>query len=290
MLTGPTGPGSFPPGAVVTCDYLDKKMSGTSPKFTCVVPPDDELKVKYGRDNGEVFAEVASSRLLWALGFGADHLYPVSVVCHGCPSKITGTEFASIQRKMPGKEIEAGEHTGWAWPELDLMDSEAATAERPERDALKLLAVLLQHTDSKPEQQRLLCVDAEKGKGAPCTKTFMMVHDLGLTFGRANYLNRNRVASVNFPEWSRTPVWKDSTGCTANMAKSRRGTLDNPVISEAGRRFLADLLARLSDTQLTDLFTASRIANRSGSTATVQQWVDAFKQKRNEIVTRTCPS
>ena len=40
-----------------------------TPKFECEVTPGDVVKVKYGENNGEVFAEVAASRLFWALGF-----------------------------------------------------------------------------------------------------------------------------------------------------------------------------------------------------------------------------
>src|SRR5919108_1357679 len=55
LRVGPTGPGAFAPGATVTCDYLDKKLSGASPKFACRLPDGDELKVKYGGANGEVY-------------------------------------------------------------------------------------------------------------------------------------------------------------------------------------------------------------------------------------------
>ena len=43
------------------------------------------------------------------------------------------------------------------------------------------------------------------------------------------------------------------------------GTLDKPVISEAGRAFLAGLLAQLSDAQLHDLFDVSRMLHAVGS-------------------------
>lgn len=48
---------------------------------------------------------------------------------------------------------------------------------RAERNARKLPAVFIQHTDSKPAQQRLICVsEHEKPKnGEPCAETFMMV-------------------------------------------------------------------------------------------------------------------
>src|SRR5438270_13846996 len=51
LRVGPKGSGAFFPNATLTCDYLDKPMSGSSPKFACVLPPNDELKVKYGRAN-----------------------------------------------------------------------------------------------------------------------------------------------------------------------------------------------------------------------------------------------
>jgi hypothetical protein len=299
LRAGPQGPGAFGPGETVTCDYTEKAMSGRSPKFTCTKAPKDELKVKYGRNNGEVYAEVAASRLLWALGFVADRMYPVRVVCRGCPPEIErqGTEIASIQRKAAGREIETREISGWEWPELDQVDPGSGGAPRAQRDALKLLAVFLQHTDSKAEQQRLLCLGPrEKGESAEgCESPVMMVHDLGMTFGHANLFNRAELGSVNLQAWSSTPVWTASSGsCIGNMPRSQTGTLDNPIISEEGRRFLADLLMRLTDAQLHDLFEVSRFPRRSAPTAAspdtsqVSQWVDAFKAKRAQIVSRVC--
>jgi hypothetical protein len=299
LHAGPQGPGAFAPGETVSCAYVDKKMSGRSPKFTCLKAPKDELKVKFGRENGEVYAEVAASRLLWALGFVADRMYPVRIVCRGCPPEIErqGTEIASIQRKAAGREIETREISGWEWPELDQVDPHTGGAPRAQRDALKLLAVFLQHTDSKAEQQRLLCLGPREKGEAPegCALPSMMVHDLGLTFGRANLFNRAELGSVNLQAWSSTPVWTASTGsCIGNMPKSQTGTLDNPMIGEDGRKFLADLLLQLTDTQLRDLFEVSRFPRRSAPTAaspgtsTVSQWVEAFKTKRAEIVHRVC--
>jgi hypothetical protein len=69
--------------------------------------------------------------------------------------------------------------------------------------------------------------------------------------------------------------------------------MENPHVGEAGRKFLADLLLQLSDRQLRDLFETARFAERKGDivrAATVDQWVDAFKQKRDQIVKRTCPA
>ncbi len=297
LKAGPPGPGAFAPNQDLTCDYVAKKMSGRSPKFACVIPPNDELKVKYGRTNGEVFAEVAASRLFWALGFYAERMYPVRVACRGCPPAIKESEFASIQRKIPGKDLDGRNVMGWAWPELDDVDHAEGGAPVEQRDALKLLAVFIQHTDSKPEQQRLICVDRHNSSsdGEPCRETIMMVHDLGQTFGGANLFNRDAVGSVNLSKWSQMAIWKDQRRCVGNLPQSQTGTLVDPAITEAGRKFLANLLAQLTDRQIHDLFEVARFPERilpDGSTehATVDDWVAAFDRKRDDIVNHTCPN
>jgi hypothetical protein len=302
LRTGPIGPGSFEQGATVTCTYLDKKMSGASPKFACRLEDGDELKVKYGGDNGEVYGEVAASRLLWALGFGADHMYSVRVICRGCPDEIAGVlrsngerivDPAAVERKMPGEELVAK----WDWDELDQVAESAGGATKAQRDAFKLLAVLLQHSDSKADQQRVICVEGFSKDGGRCAVPLMMINDVGITFGRAKTFNQQPRASVNLAEWAKVPIWKESTGCVGNLSGSFKGTLKNPVIGEGGRQFLADLLTQLSDRQVRDMFEAARVHLRprapdSGQSGfpTVDEWVDAFRQKRTEIVERRCAS
>jgi hypothetical protein len=302
LRLGPSEPNGFEQGETVNCDYVNKKLAGNSPKFACRIGEDDEVKVKFGGKNGEVYAEVAATRLLWALGFGADRMYPVRVVCRGCPDSFLGTvrgkgesvfDPAVIERKMPGRSLEGDD--GWAWNELELIEEQAGGAPMAHRDALKLLAVFLQHTDNKPQQQRILCLD-EPAPSSECARPFMMINDLGLTFGRANRANTNLTGSANLAEWSRTPVWKRADSCVGNLPKSFSGTLNDPVISEEGRRFLAGLLVQLSDAQLNDLFEVARFRlrprspedGRSGFPST-QEWVDAFKQKRTEILDHRCP-
>ena len=128
----------------------------------------------------------------------------------------------------------------------------------------------------------------------------MMVQDLGLTFGRVDILNRNPLESVNFERWSQTPIWKNDPKkngpCVGNLPKSLSGSMHDPVISEDGRLFLAQLLAQLSDAQLQDLFEVARFPLRSpldpsvGSRASVNDWVGAFKSKRDEIAAGTARS
>src|SRR5262249_43056979 len=229
MKTGPQGKGTYPPDTTVTCTYLKEPVGGRTPKFNCALADETKVRVRYGRDNNEIFAGVAATRLLWALGFGADVLYPVHVICHGCPKSLTSEplpsgdsrfDFAAIERTMHGREMEAPSvGPGWAWPELDLVDERAGGAPLAQRDALKLLAVMLQHTDSKANQQKLLCLDNDAAKNnlGKCPETFMMIHDVGLTFGTATLMNGQDRSSVNLHEWARTPIWKDARRCVGNL-------------------------------------------------------------------------
>jgi membrane-associated phospholipid phosphatase len=107
----------------------------------------------------------------------------------------------------------------------------------------------------------------------------------------------NAVGSVNFQEWSTTPIWKDDRACVGNLPRSLTGTLRDPVISEEGRQFLADLLQRLSDAQIQALFEGARMDMRSvdaqgnrrqPEAVAIEEWVRVFKAKREEIVNRRC--
>jgi uncharacterized protein YceK len=301
MLNGPSD-APFIRGETIVCDYVDVKFGGHTPKFGCTVNGHHVLKVRYGRDNGEVYAGVAATRLLWALGFGADSLYPVHVVCRHCPSALAAEgarvddgialDIAAIEQKFPGEDVEArGAALGWAWPELATVDAAEGGAPPAQRDALTLLAALIQHSDNKTEQQRLICRNPAPSARelAGCDDPFLAIHDLGQTFGRANRFNRSGISSVNLTLWSTTPIWKNRVRCVANLSASATGTLVEPVISEAGRRFLADLLAQLTDEQLRDLFLAARFADKPHGGGPVDAWVRAFKQKRDEIASASCP-
>jgi len=298
VRTGPDGIGAFQPNELVTCDYTPRPMHGASRKFYCALGDGDIVKVRYGADNREVQASVLATRLLWALGFVADRVYPVRIACRGCsadPWKDRATrkgmhEFdpAVIERNPHGHEVwEGNDKADWSWSELDEVDANLGGAPEEQRDALRLLAVFIQHTDTKSKQQRLLCVSPDAPATATCNQPFLFLHDVGLTFGRANAFNRAGVGSVNLEQWADTPIWRDRGACIGHLSKSNTGTLGDPHITEAGRKFLADLLVQLTNQQVRDLFEVAQVARRHRG-ATVDDWVAAFNQKRNEIVTHHC--
>jgi hypothetical protein len=314
----------------VTCEFArpGAEKSGKTPKFDCritrvesadgrvqsLTPEMDEepLKVKFGPANREIYAEVTGTRLLWALGFFADSMFPVRLVCLDCPEdphegkgpKATRLfPEAVIERKAAGREMEekGRKNQGWTWKEFEHVD-------RPvhQKDGLKLIAAFIMHGDNKAEQQRMMCdgvtVDQRTDPfTTTCGASRAYVQDVGATFGGAGATTNGTTAKMNLEKWAEKKVWKkvgtvpDQQECQAELPKSWAAGdgLGHPIISEDGRRFAAGLLCQLSDRQLADLFTVSRVAelpeNRTSTeAAVVQRWVDAFKRKREELAAGRC--
>jgi hypothetical protein len=264
--------------------------------------------------------------LLWALGFYSDYMYPAVINCRGCPEKNPfhpaksekrinrRFDYAMVYPKFPGVTLEASEDQGWAWKELEKVRETEGGASREQLGALVLLMVFIQHGDQKPEQQRLACLPGDLVKGADgkqqCAHPVLMVQDVGATFGRAD-LSSSEESKWRYDLWSRKPIWNlqaeaeytRRTGyracigdLTSSMSAGKEG-IDQPVITEAGRKFLADLLAQLTDQQIRDLFTLGnvdvlkqkvQISPGVEKTVTIEDWVEAFKDKRKQIVERTC--
>lgn len=299
-------------GRPLACKFLPRASSGTTPKFECVLPDGEVVKVKYG-GTAETHAEVAASRLLAALGFGADRMDLVPQVrCFGCPYSPFRTyqvlelarvddaytrridydhyadfRWVSVERRFEGSSIEAPDIEGWGFYELAGVDPARGGAPRAHVDALRLLAVLLHHWDNKAENQRLVCLaeSAEADTGG-CPRPFALIQDLGSTFGPNK---------VNFESWSTRPVFADAAGCDVHMEDMPfgGGTFGRTTIHEDGRRFLSERLERLSEEQLADLFTGARFPefHRAGAAgATAGEWVRAFREKARAIAGRTCPS
>ena len=117
----------------------------------------------------------------------------------------------------------------------------------------------------------------------------LVVKDLGSSFAAASKI---RFEKMKLESWRSVPVWKDPKACQAELTSSIVGTLSHPHISDEGRKFLADRLSLLSDAQLHDLFTAARVDRRKdkieGRPITADDWVQAFKEKRAQIVEHRC--
>jgi len=285
---------------LTTCKYKPDEVTGTTPKFDCELPSGEKLKVKYGWTS-EILSEVAATRLLHALGFGADRVSRVHTVrCYGCPIQPFHTRAliemlnldgyvdrhidyksyrdfrdVSVERNFEGESIEVGKERGWSFHELGKIDPGRGGAARAEVDALKLIAVFLHHWDNKSANQRLICEDA---KTANCQHPLAMIQDVGSEFGPKK---------VELENWQSKPVWQsDSTKCLVSMKGMpyNGGTFQDSEISERGRRLLADRLRQLPAQQIETLFTSAGFEN-------VPAWTAAFQHRVRQIVDRPpCPT
>jgi hypothetical protein len=297
--------GRFARDGEVSCRFVPKKVGGTSPKFDCELPDGKALRVKYGANNPELHAEVAATRLLGALGFPTDSMYVVGRVhCLGCPqfpfqalkclddtglesacftggidySRATDFDHAVVEVRHEGVKVEAFKDQGWAWFELDSIDPARGGSPRAEVDALRLTAMLLAHWDNKAENQRLVCTSGNPDAHG-CRASVALIQDLGATFGPRK---------LDLENWRRTPIWRDARNCTVSMETLpyQGGTFPARQISEAGRQLLLGLVEQLTDQQLEELFTASRITSYDQVSAAARRpgaWVEAFKEKVKQI-------
>lgn len=325
ILAGAQTEVAAPLDSEIECEYVETKeqLKGKWPKFLCKTAKGHVVRVKYGEQNKEIYAEAAAARLFWALGFYVDDVYPVEVKCNKCPQNPFKPEGkrgtflfkdALIERNFPGEVIEEKEDQGWTWKELEKVKEEEGGAPLSHVDALRLLAVFVQHSDAKPDNQRIACYpesikDPDGDGNGFCSQPVLMVQDLGATFGSG--LNVMSISRVDLEAWESKEIWntpleaktREKTGsgyCIGNITSSRLAGeegLTDPIISEAGRKFLAGLLGQLSDQQIRDIFRVGRF-DRVGDTVeekgtskkkTVDDWAAVFKKKRAEIQDRTCP-
>jgi hypothetical protein len=306
LKRNPEVPGEFAEDESVECRIVIKPMGGTTPKFDCERADKEVIRVKYGQGNPELHAEVAATRLLSALGFGADRMYAVEKVrCAGCtpfpfhslrcladtgiekgcfPGGVdysSASEFhaAVIERRLEGRRIESKTDEGWAWYELNNVSESHGGAPRAHVDALKLLAVVIAHWDNKGENQRLLCLPGGDLADGGCSRPFAIIQDLGASFGPLK---------LDLPNWRSFGVWTDPRTCRVSMEQLPWGgaTFPTQTISEEGRVFLLSLLEQLTNRQLRDLFSGAKVESSEGITAEARRpeaWAAAFEDKIRQI-------
>jgi hypothetical protein len=258
LLAGPSGtfPYTFAEATAdegIGCTFTTpgSTLGGNSPKFLCTTRDKQRLRDNY-RDpelqdgNREVFATVAASRLMWALGFETSHALPLNLHCEGCPRNPMTGEGARRRRfylaqlqEFPGSRplilSRLDRDQGWSWRELDeaikdLPPGPERIRQRTHFDALTLLGVFMQHGDRKPEQQALYCeapINLAAGRTRPwdgsdgrlvlvetpgssaCAVAGAMVVDVGATFGGAGRTSSESSAKMNLEEWRSKTIFKD---------------------------------------------------------------------------------
>jgi hypothetical protein len=279
--------------------------------------------------NREVFAELAAGRTMWALGFDADPTFPAVISCLDCPedpwhgsgSRQTRRYFVSYEPHYDGIIITSTKDIdqGWTFGELDnaingLPAGALRARQKMHFDALTLLAVFLQHGDRKRSQQRLVCrgqIDITKGdvhdvesdikdisvpvlfehpgEQACLGDSFVTIQDAGATLGGAGTFTKSS-AKIHLKSWSGKKIF--SGGCRGNMGVSGSAGSDamgDPVISEAGRQFLATQFKRLTTEDVRAIFETAHVSELRDE-GNVDGWVAAFLDKVRQIDEAHCGS
>ncbi len=281
-----------PLACTVTDKDLKRATHGMTNKFYCSFDAKHSAKFKYKFDDGEITSEILSTRLFWALGFGADRVYFKDVLnCAGCtahPFKNRRIDPKTLKkpRKFENLAVErkfAPSYIGRGWTYQELMETSSAS-NFIERDALRLLSVFVQHADNKAENQDLACFGDETPGGGCTGPTFMLVQDLGATFG-SGQIDDTTMSKAIFKDWEAKRLWRDRRRCIANLGDNAEGEMEEPQISEEARAFLAQLLVGFSEgaagrKRVEDLFRAGHAEWRGG---TIEQWTNAFYAKVAEV-------
>ena len=190
-------------------------------------------------------------------------------------------EWVALERKFGARPIQADRLEGWSMFELDTIDERRGGAPRAHVDAVRLMAILLSHWDNKSENQRLVCLDKEwpEDDDAPCKRPFLLLQDVGATFGPVK---------MDLEAWKKVSMWDDRSRCTVTMRELPfdGATFGNATITERGRRFFAERLSALSEKQLGELFEHARFGHKRGlfnPTSPVEDWVRVFRAKVAEV-------
>ena len=264
-------------GQPLSCSFAKpgRALGGATPKFACLTPDGTTIRVKYSdgsKDgNREIFSAVAAAKLMWALGFVSDPIYPITIDCRDCPAdpmsgggpRARRSYLATFQPEISRLVMVTGNNAdqGWHWGEIDqaianLPEGALRARQRTHFDALTLLAVFIQHGDRKPEQQRLECRGAldqsagdakpvggddsersvffERPDGSACSEPVVAIQDIGATFGGAGRTSKS-TAKMNLKAWTNRPVFKPVKPSPGEVPECRGNLTVSVTAGEQGR-------------------------------------------------------
>jgi hypothetical protein len=239
LLAGPGGAALRPDLSRVT--FLKDETGGYSTKFRVRDGAGREWVAKVGK---EAQSETAAVRLVWAVGYVTEinHLVPRLHV------EGKGT-FENVRLEARPDYVDRLDE--WKWAQNPFVRTR-------EFGGLIVMMALLNNWDIKDTNNKVLHVrDPRTGR----EELHYVVSDLGATFGRVHLdvpgfwrISRSRNAPADF---SRDPLVEDvKRGNVLLFYKGKRQDLfDDIRVEEA--RWIASLLARLSDRQISDAFRAA---------------------------------
>jgi len=317
LLANPPGDDSFHFSDEVVCKFHPEKVGGATRKFNCILAGGEVIRVKYGR-NPEVRTEVVVTRLLEALGFGADRMYVVRKVrCFGCPEdpfKVLSCVYSPseqvrkecqplyVKKTEKGKSelnLDYAKYTDFDMVALERrMEGKGIEVKDVEgwkwSELEKIDPARGGATRAEIDALRLMAALVNNwdtkagnqrliclpgGEGADGSCT----RPFALMQDVGGTFGREK---LDLEAWRAIPIWKDAGSCVVEIESPplHSATFRDVAISESGRRFLAGLLTQLSEKQVKDLFIGGRAPGQEDN------WAQAFQEKVRQIAQREpCP-
>jgi hypothetical protein len=247
------GPGTLTP-KLEGMEYLGKQPGGNNIKYRLKDGNGVEWVAKIADESR---AEVAATRLMWAIGY---HTEIDQIVERLNIEKVGNYRNARFEARSP--EVKRGER--WAWADNPFKGTK-------EFEGLKLMMALINNWDLKDENNVILNKDGRQ---------YYIISDLGSSFGRLATTSDSRSGrSVGKAEHFADEVFiKGVEGDTLML--NYRGKADHLMqgIKVTDARWLADLLVQLSDKQISDAFRAANYSDEDVAlyTATVKARIAAL--------------
>jgi hypothetical protein len=284
----------------------------------------DRFKIKYLKPPypdhnprfNEVFTAVATTRIMWLLGFPADQVYPARAAnCIGCNDDPFGRKLAdnkasikdapatfkvvTAERELPWDQINPQDDETWSWTDAAKFysDGEWTHQQKVEYDAYRLALGLIHYYNALPQQNRLDCAEWEPevaGHSKVCRKPMIYVHDLGSTFGKKRSgldLFGTNPRGI-FEAYEPQTVFLDPGNCEL------RATLlgEKQVLKEA-QDLMIQRLARLDRETVKSIFRVARFnmmdqkqvkrlraaGSQNVDEAALDEWTNVFLKRIEEV-------
>jgi hypothetical protein len=270
LFAGPGGENGGPDLSRLTLIKVEEK--GWSPKFRVRDASGREWVAKLG---SEAQSETVSVRLVWAAGYLTEINYLAS--CAHIPNAPTpkakverceGDGFANVRFEARPKGLKRLDE--WTWKSNPFVGTR-------QFEALKVMMALLNNWDLKDENNVIIYAP----NGQKRDELHYIISDLGATFGKTGSgplwrLKRSRNNPKDYAESKFVDKVKDGY-VNFSFAGVNSKMLDHIKVTDA--RWIGQMLARLSDAQISDAFRAANYTPEETQTLT-----DALRRRINELV------
>ena len=248
--------------------FLAKVTSGHAEKIEVEDSRNRRWKVKFGN---EPRPETVASRIVWAVGYHTDQDYFVEradIEGHGDAHDVR------FERDNDGfKKVGR-----WDWGENPFVGTR-------ELDGLKVLMALMNNYDLKTDNNKIVRAK-DKPPGDPETQIYY-VNDLGATFGSTGKWFGGMPLFGEIPAGSKGSaedyarqgfIDKVDNGIVSFCMKRTRAKRQITGVKVHNAKWIGNLLARLSDKQLTDAFRAGHYSDQE-----TQLYVRTLRSRISEL-------